>query len=67
MKWFQKWLFRRKVAKAREVIYCLDDWMLKAKMPRHERRSFWRDFNKHASLREQALNTLQSTMKGIND
>ena len=65
-KWFinlvqpiSDWYWNRRGRKAADTILKFDLWMMKRKIPRYQRRQFWRSFTKDKNIRMEIIKHLK--------
>jgi hypothetical protein len=58
MKFFRKWLLRRRIKRAQSLILKIEDTLCAMNAPRWKRKQIWSDFIKRKDGREAMLNIL---------
>ena len=59
MKWFRRWLLKRRIKKARRLFILIDEGIKKVGMPRQARKRMWRDFAKMKDNHSEILDLIE--------
>lgn len=59
MKWFRRWLLKRRIKRARQLFILIDKGIKNIGMPRHARKQMWRDFARMKDNHSEILDLIE--------